>query len=400
MLKKIILTVIILILFTTGGCWSRREPKELAIVTSSIYETGDQERYKLTFEILDPASFSGQSGETNMRKFKIIIMEGNSHSEATRNASLHIGRRVYGGNNKARFFTEKLINNYLMETFDFLMRDHIADERPIMVMIKGDIDTKMLYECDMGLSEQLGIYTENMIRNRYESIAYTSQITSLDFMKAYYSDGIQPVMCAVEIVENKAKLPSDEEKPPTVSKYSLNFDGLAVFKNDKVVGYLNDKETRAFNIIQNQVKRTYMEFRYGSDLKTATNQNAKTDISIDYKNDKVTIKIDTKATLRLVQVQNKATDVTDYKEIKRVEESLSEEIKKEVTDTIKRVQTEYKSDIFGFGQVFHRQYPAEWRKIKDKWDDEYFANAEIIMNVESKIIGEGEIREPFGWRFR
>ena len=77
----------------------------------------------------------------------------------------------------------------------------------------------------------------------------------------------------------------------------------------------------------------------------------------------------------------------------RLEKACSEQIKRGVESAFVKVQKEYKSDIFGFGLVFHRKYPEEWRKINEEWN-EIFSEADIQVEVETKAIRTGLTNAP------
>jgi spore germination protein KC len=77
-----------------------------------------------------------------------------------------------------------------------------------------------------------------------------------------------------------------------------------------------------------------------------------------------------------------------------VEEMFNEIIKGEIEATIAKVQNEYHSDIFGFGQMVHAQHPRDWNTMKDGWND-WFDQAVVRVEVQSSIDRAGKIKEPF-----
>jgi len=399
--KTFIFIILIVTVFVSSGCWSRLEPKELAVITSIIYDLGEEKTYKTIMEVLSPAAgMSTQSSNGgNQKKFKLIVTEGFSLAEALRNSSEHIERRIYGGSNKVRFFTEKIALSSLKESMDFFLRDHIADERPMMIMIKGQEDPLKIYDVEMGLSEQLGVFAENMVRKQEEATGYSVLVTTLDFVKDYLDEGKQPVMGVIEIKDNDAAIPGQEGgSDQSAPKKVLSYDGLAVFKGEKLSGYMDDKQARAYNVLINKIKEAYYDFPLGEKTVTARLLKSKTDIKTDFKNDKVTVNINIKSKTLLLQDQNLSEDLSDNNVVLEIQKSFNEEMKRQIMETVTKVQSDYKSDIFGFGGYFHNDYPEEWKSIKGRWDDDYFTSAEIVVNVESNLECEGETRQPFGWK--
>ncbi|MNW70979.1 hypothetical protein D3C74_505550 [compost metagenome] len=47
------------------------------------------------------------------------------------------------------------------------------------------------------------------------------------------------------------------------------------------------------------------------------------------------------------------------------------------------MQREYHADIFGFGGVIHEEMPKTWRKLKEKWPEEF---NDLDVKVSSEII--------------
>lgn len=42
-----------------------------------------------------------------------------------------------------------------------------------------------------------------------------------------------------------------------------------------------------------------------------------------------------------------------------------------MSDSVKRTQTEFNSDIFHFSEAIHRRYPKFWKQIIDQYDEIY-----------------------------
>jgi spore germination protein KC len=87
-------------------------------------------------------------------------------------------------------------------------------------------------------------------------------------------------------------------------------------------------------------------------------------------------------------------DLTKANTIETLETISEKTIKEFIEATIKRVQKQYKVDIFGFGEVFHRAEPKVWKKIRGKWDAQ-FADLPVNVNVDLKIRRLGTINNSF-----
>ena len=76
-----------------------------------------------------------------------------------------------------------------------------------------------------------------------------------------------------------------------------------------------------------------------------------------------------------------------------MEEACSNTVKEAIKHTVEKVQREIGLDIFGFGLIFQRKYPDEFKKIKDNWD-EIFSHADYQIEVETNLIRTGLIDTP------
>ncbi len=85
-------------------------------------------------------------------------------------------------------------------------------------------------------------------------------------------------------------------------------------------------------------------------------------------------------------------DVTDFENLKALEDRFNKQIRDEVLRAIKKAQTEFKSDIFGFGNAMHADRPGEWKKFRANWD-ESFSDADINIRIQSSINRSGLIKK-------
>jgi len=77
----------------------------------------------------------------------------------------------------------------------------------------------------------------------------------------------------------------------------------------------------------------------------------------------------------------------------RLEETLGEEVKREIRMALDRAKKDYSSDIFGFGTQLHKYHPQYWKKAKDSWNDT-FSKLPADIQVDAKISRTGVIKGP------
>ena len=400
MKKGLCLILCAVMVLAVSGCWSRKEPKNMAVVNSVIYDYIDGEGYRITTEVMNPAALGGggdNSGGSGKSPNITTISVGVSVPEGIRNASINLDQALFGGHNKVRFLSERFARKDMASLMDYILRDYLTDENPLVVVIKGE-KPEMIYSCSLGISDTVGDYMENLSESQPAVISMSVFVSTLDFIKAYYDDGIQPVAGVAGIAECEEKRSTNgtseqASKSSSDKTYKINYVGLAAFKGSQLVGYMNGTEARAYNFITNNIETTPVSIPSGDDFTVVLVKSSKADIQTTVENDQIIINVQIKAGLSIIQ-EGAAIDVSQMKPLKTVEDGFNELLMVEIAAAIQKAQTEFQSDIFGFGKAVHSQHPEKWREIKDNWDD-YFSKATVNITVESSVDRSGQIKKPF-----
>lgn len=398
-LKKILSGILCLALLPgLTGCWNRREPKTLAIIMSLIYDITEQGNYKVTVELMKPTSEGSGSGggmqgsSTSPKSSSIIAVgEDNSMPGAVRKISLKIEKTPYSGQNHVRFFTEKFVRTGMVAALDYFSRDHLVDESPLMFVIKGE--PQKLYSCSPKFSQSIGIYMDSLYKSQPKLISQSAFVTTLDFIKDFHQEGKEPVMGVVEIAEVNPEEAATTQTSGQEKEYELICRGLAAFKDGKLAGYMDAAETAAYNFVVNKVKSAYVTVPAGDGESILEVIKSKADIKTSLEDGKVKLDIKVKV-LADMSEETGTIDISKIAPIKEVEQSFNGLLEENIAQAVKHAQTEFGSDIFGFGVYFHIQHPKQWKEIKSMWN-QIFSRAEVNVTVTSSVTRTGEIKEPF-----
>ena len=103
----------------------------------------------------------------------------------------------------------------------------------------------------------------------------------------------------------------------------------------------------------------------------------RTKSSYTIKNNKIIVKLKI-ATNVAVDESETNINVSNQAGIMKVQNFANHALAQGITDVVKKVQTEYSSDIFGFGDTIHKKDYKTWRKLKGNWD-------QTIKNVEVQV---------------
>jgi len=166
---------------------------------------------------------------------------------------------------------------------------------------------------------------------------------------------------------------------------AIDVGNTAVFKKDKLVGWLDNTETKGLAWILSEFANGTIEVKNEASIISLTYDIAKYTTTIKPKNEggKIKIILDVEAQGRIIQ-QDGSLDFAVHDVMDKAEKDLSSEIEKEIIACIQKVQKDYETDIFGFGEEIHRKYPMKWKSMQPNWDAE-FPELKVEVNAKAKI---------------
>ena len=205
-------------------------------------------------------------------------------------------------------------------------------------------------------------------------------------------DGIEPVATRAEIVPRpndkfniKGNLVRDEVGA------TARITGAAVFKGDRLVGWLNQPETRGLLWIKDQVNSTIIVIKqpgHEDDFIGLELMQARGGFSPEVDEGgrlSYTVEVEAQAVLGDAQ---RFIDPFAWPEVWEVmERRMATVIENEIMATVAKAQ-ELNSDIFGFGAALKRTDTALWQQEKDRWD-ETFPYLDVQVEVKADILRSG-----------
>ncbi|WP_368657733.1 Ger(x)C family spore germination protein [Metabacillus halosaccharovorans] len=388
MYKKLL--IIICMLLLTSGCWSKKDLNELAIVTAiGIDKTEDG--YSVSIQVLNPSELAGNtsSGRTEVVRF---IKSGETVFEALRKLSTDTPRRIYLAHLREVVFGEELAKEGIGKALDFISRDHEMRTDFYITVAKGSTAADIL-NIQTAIEKVPANKLFNALENS-ESVWAAAKTVKLDeLINSIVSKGKEPVLTGIYHYGN-AEVGSSIENVHNVSpETGLRIDYLAVFKEDKLIGWLNKDESKGFNYITDNIKNTVVTIEQEDGKITIETLRSKTKVKGKMVKGKPVIDIFITPEGNIADVES-SIDLTKPETIDKLEKKYNENIKERVQTSIQQVQEEFKSDIFGFGEVIHREDSKAWKGLKNNWD-EHFTNLDVNVDVKADIRRLGTITDSF-----
>lgn len=390
--KSISLYLIMATILLLSGCWSQNELNELAIISATSIDKNEEGQYIKTIQLINPINVAGGlqgGGAGQSPAVTVYSATGESVLEAHFKASAKISRKLYHAHANLIVLSEEVVREDGLENvLDAFEREpEIRSTARIVIAHNtkaGDL-LKSLTAVDKIPAEKVNGTLEVTEKFRGTNVEMTLQ----DVIKALTSEGKEPVISGFSMngdVEQGKKMENVQQSELDTT---LEADGLAIFKEGKLIDWYEDDMAKGVIWILDKIKGTDVELDR-DEKKNAIVYNVfrqKTKVSADTKNDIPSIRINVRAEGDIREVRT-SIDLKDPKVILELEKELEKKIKTQLEDTVMRTQ-QNKTDIFGFGEVVHRSDPEKWKTLKNDWNNNYFPDLNVQVKVEAFIRRSG-----------
>ena len=347
----------ILILFTAliflGGCADYKEVNEMAIVSAIGIDYIDDE-FAITLEVLNEKI----DEESQINSYTRTAKDKNIAIALEKAADL-LSHRAYYPHVKLLIIGKEVAENNLQEINDFFLRSTYLRENFNIVISNEHSAEEMLKT----------VTKENPIASSTIILLLQSNGYASDYAidKKYY-------IFFQELVDfGKDGALSNIN----VSDDNFYIDGLAIFKDYKMVNILDNDEATIYNILRNESVKPVFNLTYEGESFTVSLYDSKTDLSITP--DK--IKID--GTYRVKIMNNGPNfDIKNTEVLNNLDQDFSKLINKKIENLIKKLQ-DNNSDIL---YLANRYYIKSRDKNDTLWQHaEIEANTKIIINKKGLV---------------
>lgn len=403
-----------IILTTLTGCYDYREINTLTIVSATeINKIGDE--YQVSVQAINPQAPDKTTDP--QAPFIIYTGTGKTIQEAYRSITLSASRFMYSNHLDLLIINEKIAKENISDLIDYYIRNPGIRTEFYVLISKDDNILSITTPIDEISSASI----KESIENNYKYYGVSSRTTFIEFVNMNLNPNLEIVLPTIELVKdtptedknvdeeknnnedvnankdksnksNREENDSDStsnkntEKTEVKDKYLLG--GYAIFKNNKLVGYLNNKESINYNILTNNIKNTIITYECSKNKYLAI-EITDSGSSIKTKNNKVSININLKGNINESHCD---IDITKNKNIKKISHDIEEKLNKEITDDILKVRNNYHTDIYNFKNIIYKHDYLYYQKIKNNYDEAY-QNLDISVKTNILLVEKGNILE-------
>lgn len=396
-IKKFLIALIILVLvsLTFLGINSINAIDNLAYVVAIGFDIKDSGKLQLSFQIAIPSGNESSSGSSQSSDSIINSVECNTIESGINLVNSYLGKQLNLSHCKAVVFSEEIATKGIGEYLYTLMNN--IEIRPTCNVIISKCDAKYFLNNSKPMLEQLSSKYYEVASTAERSTGYTTVTTLHEFFSSLtdtfgesyailgsVNDGGTNMGSADSYTGNDNNTIASET--PIDSQKNVETLGLAVFKDDKLVGELNGIESISHLTITNNLKNATLSIPSPFESSNfidlyITKIKCKVKAYIVNGTPYITPQINIEA--RIISMSD------DYKYLNQenidlIQNSANQYISSYIYDYLYKTSKEFKSDIASFGKYVISDF-LTWDKWEDyNWLDNY-KNSFFDLNVDVKV---------------
>lgn len=375
MKKGIKLTVVLLLSLFLASCIETQNIEDLGIVNAVGVDSTENGLLELSLVVFQ---FTIQSEETS----QIISGKGKTVEGAVEDAQGATLYKLGPGKIKLTVYGKEMAEKGILPLLDTDARD--ARVPDLMYLGVSKTTTKELFSIDEGLNTDVGQYLHGLIENHSRDHNIPRK-TLQDFLRIYYDVGHDNVLPLFEIQEGLPKL-----------------GGMALFKGDRMVGELTNKDAVFINLMGRTVKEQLLELslplepfkrhlEYQEDRTPEEEVHATFYIGKGKSKTKMTdedglaFQTDTTIELRLLE-QSAGILLDDTHVVQLLEKEVEKEMENHFEKLLTKLQ-EFEADPYGYGRYYKKTRQGK-DMTNEEWREKY-PSIDVVFNVDAKIIRHG-----------
>ncbi|MCZ8512789.1 Ger(x)C family spore germination protein [Paenibacillus filicis] len=377
---KLIASVLCLSLIT--GCWDRSELNDIAFVLAAGIDLAENGQAEVTLQIALPTEMPStmQGGRGGKRTVLVVSEKGRDGADILHKLQKRLSRQIFFGHRAVVIIGEKYARHGIDQFLDTLLRAPGSRYNSYFLTANGT-------------TAKQALQTQYMLEAIPAIALKKMQLTGLglsvkmdEFLDELSSSGRSPVTGALKAYNSKSE------------DGVLNIDEVAVYQENKLVGFLTPNEKKILIWRRGKLERSKMTAQVEPKVKGFKGtvgieiMKAKADLRTKINNGMPEVTIVFKAKAKVLENDTRL-DLSKGKNLKLVQSKFAGEIEGLIKSTLKHAQKQLKADIFGIGEELHIQHASYWKQNKDQWKDIY-PGVPVTVQIDVKIQRTGRIQSP------
>ncbi len=366
------------------GCWDATEIDQLAIVTATAVDVGDQgpTRVKGGFQIAVPSQLGTTQGGAptdstgNQKAYVVVEDTGNDPVQLVERARKKVSRKLIMSHRSAIIVGEDYAKRGLTPLLDEVVRNPESRLRTNFLVAYHDTGLHILelpYPLERLPSQAIDGLTRQLSQEKF---------TAKDFVENLVSKS-DPYAVGIEASDLTGGGGSQK-------KDSFLIRHIAVFHNDKMVGWLEQgPELNGFFWLKGTVAGRLLTVDVPGQNGTIGSKvlKSKTISKVHVVGGKPQIYVEVDMRDDIVS-NDTDLDLRNPKNIGIVEGAIENRTKHDITQTLNRLQHQLHADPIGFAEMIYTQQPKLWYAVKDNWRSTFSSlPVQVVVKVEVQRSG-------------
>lgn len=338
----------------------------------------DDGQIRLTV-VVDKIIGVGPAGESKVGS-QVYSATGDTIFDAKRTLSTYTEKRLSWYHLKYIVIGEEAAREDIKRVLDFFSENDENRLRHGLIVAK-DMSAAALFAKAVTTEGNFWKYLESLSKETKKS-GQSSEVRLLDYVNisgSKWSDPYIPTIQVIPSVKQENTVSKDENQNPA---YLTVLSGYALFKNNRLAGYLDGRQAMGLNFVINKLKSAEITLTdiHGQPVSlevVSSKAKMKTNFS-DMPSAAISIEIDT-----YMLEYHETTGSTNDEYIQYLEVKQNNYIQSLIAEALTEAQR-CGTDVFGIGSALHHVHPVSAEKIQDHWKD-LFSKMNISVQVESTI---------------
>jgi spore germination protein KC len=380
------LLAVLLLMTPISGCWERRELNETAFVLGLGLDKAPS-GYRVTLQVVIPSAITPQAaGGGGGVGVPVIMSSFNVPTlyETQRQYALISSRVAYYGHIRVLVIGEELARSGIAEVLDVLKRSREPRDDYYVMVARNNTAENVL-----GILTPLNKLPASKLFESLEKSqnisAKTVAVPFRSLLESMLCQGKNPVLTGLEILGNSKAGKKQSSLEGTLPQARMRFSNVAVFRKDKMLGWLDDNETIGYNYVTDNVVQSTgpVEGDDGQPIVIGSLQTSTTR-KVKVENGKPHIYLHVKATCNVQEVES-LDDLSKEETIKELERKTEERIIYRMRTAVEHINERFNADIMGFGESIYRSNPKAWARLKEEYGDDYLKSLPIHYKATVRI---------------
>ena len=387
-----VLSLILIILYAFSSSYSYDNIDNLAYVVAMGIDSTENGKIKVSYQFTDTSSFSSDGGSGDNSTI-INTVEAKSIESATNLLNSYIGKNINLAHCKVIVFSEKVAESGLSDYIYSLIND--SQIRPTSNIVISRCDANYYMENSVSQYEKILTKYYDVFPNSADYTGYIADVTLGEFFNQLQDKTGNPVAILGGI---NTETSSDAGSEITDSNILANEStivgergteniGLAVFKQDKLVGELTALESLCHSILTNESDSFLVSIPNPKNTQTSidlsTNQYKKTHVDVDVNTGSPYITIDVYLFVKVLSIDTDS-DYLDDTFLSTLADATNNYLSSRIAEYLYKTSKEFKSCIDDFDKCAVNKFFTNTQWDNYDWNSKY-ADAFFDVKVHTKV---------------